>query len=100
MATEDPRNLCPAPIGDEDCTECGARLREHEDFWLGIAKSVVVGVGGLITSGSVGEIIHIHVWSVMHGQPGLGIDLGWVLTGLFGFLGAIIYWAFPKRSKK
>lgn len=100
MAGEKPRTYNPAPLnGEEKCTECGALLREHEEFWIGIAKAAVVGVAGLVTSISVAEIVHVHLMEVAHGRPGLGIDLMWVLGGLFGFLGAIIHWAFKGKKK-
>lgn len=67
---------------------------------MGIAKAAVVGIAGGVACFSVCEIVHVHVWAVTHGQQGLGIDLRWVLAGLFPFLGGIIYWAFPKRGKK
>lgn len=101
MADSNNLKYPPSPISErEECTECGARLQEHEEYWIGTAKAAVVGVAGLVTTGSVGEIVHVHIQAITHGQPGLGIDLGYVLTGLFGFLGAIIWWAFPKRGKQ
>jgi hypothetical protein len=100
MAREENSKNYPVQVVDEDCPECGDRLREHEEFWVGIAKAIVVGVAGCSASVDVSSIVHAHLWAITHGQPGLGIDLGWVLAALVPLLAGVVWWAFPKKDKK
>ena len=99
MGGENRREPIPFNVKLE-CPNCGTRLEEHEEFWVGLAKAAVVLVGGIGLSVDIAAIVYVHLWAVVHGQMGLGIDLRWVLAGLFPFLAGIIYWAFPKRGGK
>ena len=94
-----------ARLVEHECPRCKHQffsdcMSAHEERFLNYAKAFVVTVGGLGITLDVVILLLFLVWGLSHQLTGLNAELvGWCLTGLFGFLGAIIYWAFPKREK-